>query len=111
MKKFVSWLIWLPLAIVFVVIALANKEKVTFSLDPTSKVDPIFAIDIPLFLLLFASIVLGIVLGGIGAWLNQSKWRRAARDARYEMTQIRAEVSEMRRENAATGRDLVTPSG
>ncbi|MGI9374422.1 MAG: lipopolysaccharide assembly protein LapA domain-containing protein [Hyphomicrobiales bacterium] len=112
MKKVLSWLVWLPLAIILIAIALANKEKVTFSLDPTSRADPIFAIDTPLFLLLFAAVGVGILLGGVGAWLNQSKWRRAARDARYEMNQIRSEVSEIRRENArSSGRDLVAPGG
>ena len=112
MKKILSWLIWLPLAIILIALALANKQTVTFSLDPTSRADPLFAIDTPVFLLLFAAVGGGSVLGGIGAWLNQSKWRRAARDARYEMNEIRSEVSQLRRENAnAAGRDLVTPGG
>ncbi|MGI9482699.1 MAG: lipopolysaccharide assembly protein LapA domain-containing protein [Hyphomicrobiales bacterium] len=109
MKKFLSWLIWLPVAIIFIVIALANKHKVTFSLDPTSQNDPIFAFELPLFLLLFATLILGIIFGGIGAWLNQSKWRRAARDARYEMNQIRTEVSSLRKERGEESRDLISP--
>lgn len=108
MKKILSWIIWLPMAIVLIAVALANKDNVTFSLDPTSRADPLFATDIPLFLLLFAAIGIGVVLGGIGAWLNQSKWRRAARDARYEMNQIRSEVSKLRREtDKSNGRELV----
>lgn len=110
MRKILSWLIWLPVAIAFIVIALANKHKVTFSLDPTSQTDPILAVDIPLFLLLFATLLLGVIFGGIGAWLNQSKWRRAARDARYEMNQIRTEVSALRRDKDQGGTDLVAPN-
>ena len=110
MKKFLTWLIWLPIAVVFIVIALANKQKVTFSLDPTSQANPLFAVELPLFLLLFLTLVIGIIFGGVGAWLNQSKWRRAARDARYEMNQIRTEVSSLRKEQDEKSRDLVTPA-
>jgi len=109
-RKILSWLIWLPVAIIFIVVALANKQNVTFSLDPMSQTDPILAIDIPLFVLLFAALLLGVVFGGIGAWLNQSKWRRAARDARYEMNQIRTEVSALRRDQEHSGTDLVAPN-
>lgn len=108
MKKIISWLFWLPVALILILIALANKQWVTFSLDPTSRAEPLFAIEMPLFVLLFAVLLAGVLLGGVGAWMKQSKWRRAARDARHEMSAVRSEVSSLRREKESPSTELVT---
>ena len=39
----------------------------------------------------------GVVVGGIAAWLRQSKWRRAARLAKAQARELRAEVDRLKR--------------
>jgi hypothetical protein len=39
----------------------------------------------------------GVVVGGIAAWLRQSKWRRAARRADAQARELRAEVDRLKR--------------
>lgn len=80
MKKFLTWLFWAPIAVVLIALSVANRKVVTFSLDPVSTDDPLLSFDMPLFMLLFGAMLAGLLIGGVAAWLNQGKWRRAARD-------------------------------
>lgn len=93
MKRFLGWLFWAPVAIVLIYIAVANRHWVTFSLDPIASDDPLFSVELPLFTLLFAAMLLGLVIGGIASWLNQGKWRRAARQGLNEAAHWRKEAT------------------
>lgn len=64
-------LVGVPVVALAAVVALANRTEVTFSLEPFSE-DPAFAISLPLFLLVFLTFFLGVLLGGLTVW-----WRRA----------------------------------
>jgi len=100
-RKIVSALILVPLAIVLITFAVANRQIVIVSLDPFDQAHPAVAVALPLFALILALIIGGVVVGGIAAWLKQSKWRRAARRAEREARQLRAEVDALRRGGAA----------
>jgi len=58
-------------------------------------------VHLPLFLLLLIVLIIGVLAGGIAAWLRQSKWRRAARRLDRELRTARAETEEARRRLAA----------
>jgi type II secretory pathway pseudopilin PulG len=73
----------------------------------------------PLFLLIFALVILGVIVGGIAAWLRQASWRRTARaldaDVRVlhqelEAMRRRADEQEARREEASETRALTLTS-
>jgi uncharacterized integral membrane protein len=100
-RKIVSALILVPLAIVLITFAVANRQIVIVSLDPFDQAHPAVAVALPLFALILALIIGGVVVGGIAAWLKQSKWRRAARRAEHEARELRAEVDALRRGGAA----------
>jgi uncharacterized integral membrane protein len=100
-RKTVSAVILIPLALVLVALAVANREIITVSFDPFSATDPAFAVRAPLFVLVFVLVIAGVIIGGIAAWLRQSKWRRAARQREAELRAARAEVDRLRRQLAA----------
>ena len=62
MIRFLKALILLPVAILVVLLAVANRAPVTLSLDPFSQEAPEFATQLPLFAVIFAVAVLHIVL-------------------------------------------------
>ena len=85
MKKIISWIIGLPIAVVLIAFALANRSFVNVSFDPLSTDAPWFSISLPVWALLFAGIFLGLVIGWVASWINQGKWRKAAREARSNL--------------------------
>src|SRR4051794_23589596 len=92
MRKFVALAILIPLAVVIVMFAVANREIITVSFDPFDTAHPAFALKTPLFVLIFVLVALGVLVGGIAAWLRQHKWRTRARRAEAEARDLRARL-------------------
>ncbi len=96
MRRFLTLLILIPLAAVIIFFSVANRENVTISLDPFHGATPALAFTAPLFVLLFGSLVIGLLIGGIAAWARQGRWRRAARNAEIEAERLRSETARAR---------------
>ena len=94
MRRVLFLVILVPLAIVIVVLSVANRGPAIFSLDPFGG--NALSFSAPLFVFLFAALLLGIVVGGSAAWLRQGKWRQAARVERAEAMRLRGEVERLR---------------
>ena len=96
-RKIVTAVIVVPLAALIVVFAVANRQSVTVSFDPFSSADPAYAATVPLFILIFVVLILGVVIGGAAAWLRQSPWRRTARKLDADVRALHDELGEIRR--------------
>jgi uncharacterized integral membrane protein len=96
-RKIVIALIVVPLAAVIIVFALANRQAVTVSFDPFSATNPAYAATVPLFVLIFIILILGVIIGGVAAWLRQSPWRRTARKLDADVRALHDELAEIRR--------------
>jgi len=92
MRKLLSALILVPLGIVIVMFAVANREAIAVSFDPFDSVNPAFALKLPLYALIFALVGVGVLIGGISSWLKQHKWRARARRAETEARELRARL-------------------
>lgn len=112
MLRFIKALVMLVVAVVVILLAVANRGLVQLSLDPFSAEAPELAYQVPLYAVIFAAVALGVVIGGIGAWLAQSKHRRAEREYRREVRDLRQETERLRRQRAAaTGVPALPPVG
>jgi uncharacterized integral membrane protein len=96
-RKVLAALVLVPLVIVLVLFAVANRQTVTVSFDPFSTLTPAYAASLPLFVLIFVLVVIGILIGGTAAWLGQGKWRRAVRRLDAQTRQMNEEIRELRR--------------
>ncbi|TAK46949.1 MAG: LapA family protein [Xanthobacteraceae bacterium] len=96
MRKIVNALIVAPLALIFVVFAVANRHFVTVSFDPFGAADPALSLSLPLFMVLILVAILGIVAGGLVSWFRQRHWRRAARRFEAEAQELRARLADWR---------------
>ena len=96
-RKTVTALILVPLALVVVTFAVANRQPVVVSFDPFDQAHPAFARALPLYQLMLLVLIGGVLVGGIAAWVRQSKWRRAARLAAARARDLQAEVDRLRR--------------
>jgi uncharacterized integral membrane protein len=108
--RFLKALILLPVAILVVLLAVANRHQVTLSLDPFSQEAPEFSTQLPLFAVIFAAVMLGVVIGGVAAWLAQGKNRRSRRRLRREANTLRYETERLRSQGAATTLPATVPS-
>jgi uncharacterized integral membrane protein len=97
LRKLVTALILVPLAIVLVAFAVANRQTVVVSFDPFDQAHPAFTLAVPLFALILALVVSGVIVGGVAAWLRQSKWRRTARLAQAQTRELGAELDRLKR--------------
>ena len=99
MRKLITILILAPIAIVVIMFAVANREVISVSFDPFDTAHPALVLKTPLFLLIFVLVGLGVLVGGVAAWLRQHKWRARARRAEAEVRELRArlEVGQPRR--------------
>ena len=101
-RKIVTTLILVPLAVVVIALAVANRQPVVVSFDPFDPAHPAFARALPLYQLMLLLVIAGVVVGGIAAWLRQGKWRRAARLADGQARELRAELERLRRRAGAS---------
>jgi uncharacterized integral membrane protein len=95
-RKIVTAIIVVPLAAVIIAFAVANRQIVTVSFDPFTAVNPAYAATLPLFAVILLVLIVGVVVGGVAAWLRQSKWRRTARQLDGEVRNLRAELDAIR---------------
>ncbi len=105
MRRLFSWFIGLPLVVLMIAFAIANRSHVAVSFDPLSQSDPMFALNIPLWVLFYAGILLGLIVGWFAAWFGQAKWRRSSRKAESDLSVARMENERLKRQAATT--DLV----
>ncbi len=96
MRRFVSLFVLLPIAVVVIVLSVANRPMVSFSLDPIGGGASGWAVEAPLYVFLFAAVALGIVIGGAATWIRQGRWRQAARIERANAARLRRETAELR---------------
>ena len=111
MRKFITGLIVVPLALIFTVFAVANRHFVTVSFDPFNTVDPALAVTLPLFALIIGMAILGVVAGGLATWFGQRHWRRAARQHLADARGARAELASLRSATMASRAEPARPAG
>lgn len=110
MRRILNWAIWLPIVVLVMAFAVANRKWVTLSFNPFTQDMP--SIDLPLWILFFLGIFVGAVVGWIGAWIAQGKHRKAARDARSEVSKLQVELADLRKpRDESRMQDLVPFNG
>jgi len=97
-RKTVSVLILIPLALAIAVFAVSNRALVAIAFDPLGREPPMFSASVPLYLTLLAALILGVIVGGIAAWSAQRKWRRRARRAAADLKAAHIEQSILRKQ-------------
>ena len=93
MRKFFTGLVLIPLGLILIVFAVANRHLVTISFDPFNST---VGITLPLFVVIIAVAMLGVAAGGSATWFRQRHWRRAARRHEADARQARAQLADLR---------------
>jgi uncharacterized integral membrane protein len=113
MRRILVWILLAPIATLALLFAVANRRWIAVSFDPFSQDAPAYAVDLPLFIVIFVSLILGVFLGGIAVWFGRLRWRLAAHRAEREAARLKAEkaAAEERAQVAGfdTSRSIVPP--
>lgn len=96
MKKLISLVVFVPLAIVLIVLSVANRHPVTFNMDPINPAQPFLAFTMPFFVFLFLALLTGLFLGSVFTWFSQSKHRKFAREKKHEAAKWQNEAEEQK---------------
>ncbi|WP_424983993.1 LapA family protein [Maritalea sp. S77] len=93
LKRVVTWFFLIPLALLFAFFALANRQEIQLGIDPISPESPFLGpFPVPLFIVIYGALLLGIVLGGVGAYMGQHKKRAELRALRKEHTKLKQQM-------------------
>ena len=89
LNRFMLIAVLVPLAIILVALAVANRGVASFTLDPFNPGNPALTWQMPLFVLLFAAIALGMLVGSVATWVKQGRYRKLARQRSQEAEVLR----------------------
>ena len=89
--RWLSWILMIPLAATVIVFSISNRAVTTVDLWPFG-----YSIELPVFGIVLTNLLLGFVLGGIVAWLSNSKKRSQARVAKKDAVSARSELAAIR---------------
>ena len=94
--RFIKLVILVPVAVALVVLSVANRHAVTLALNPFRPDDKVLSLSVPLFMLVLAALIVGVVLGSLVTWLAQGRYRKRARDEASEARKWREEAGKQR---------------
>jgi len=89
LNRFMLVAIVVPLAIILVALAVANRGPAFFTLDPFNPGNPALTLQLPLFVLLFIALVVGMITGSLATWFKQGRYRKMARQRGQEAEALR----------------------
>jgi uncharacterized integral membrane protein len=96
LKGILQAVIIVPIVALAVLLCVANRSLVTLILDPFSREAPALTARLPVFVLVLGALAIGVLAGGIAAWLRQGIHRRNERQLRREVDLLRTEVARLR---------------
>lgn len=92
--KRLSWILTLPLTLLLVVFAVANRQMVALDLWPFEMTMP----PLPLSAVVLLSLFFGLLAGGAVTWLSAARSRQRAREAQHRAARLEREVARLRRD-------------
>jgi uncharacterized integral membrane protein len=96
MRSILRIIVFVPLGLILLFFAMANRGAVRIGLDPFASGESAPSFEAPLFLVVLASAAVGVVAGSLSSWVSNRRYRREAREARNDAKKARAEAQELR---------------
>ncbi|KQI67381.1 Protein of unknown function [Loktanella sp. DSM 29012] len=97
--KTLKYVFWAIVAVVLILVGLANRDATTLQAMPTPFADLLGIspnITLPLFVVIFLAAGIGLLVGLIWEWIREYPERLDARAKEKELTRLRKEVADLR---------------
>jgi len=88
--KILSWLLFIPFALVVVIFAVSNREPIAVDFWPLP-----FSQEIALYLLSLGTLAFGFFFGALLTWLSVAKWRVIAISRKKDTEYAQAEIERL----------------
>ena len=109
-KRIVNVVILIPVAIVLIVLSVANRQPVTLAFNPFRPEDSLLSVTAPFFVYLFLAVIFGLVVGALATWFAQGKYRKRARMEAIEASKWHTEAEKHRTRAEAIASQAVLPA-
>ena len=108
MLRFIKLVLLAVVMIAIIVLALANSETVTLHLLPEGVkwILPL-SVDLPMFAVILASVLTGMLLGYILEWVREHKHRRAAAERARQASKLSREVETLKKRHMTTEEEVL----
>jgi hypothetical protein len=110
LRRIAGWIVLVPLSVALILFALANRQLTIVNFNPFVSPEALTApgVGVPLFLVIFAVLLIGVVLGGIAAWFAAGRVRRDRRRWQREAERLNRELqNERRKHGTPLGHELL----
>ncbi len=104
------WSFLSVIGIILVIVALANRELVALRLLPDEFAEILPApgpVELPMFLVIFAGMVLGLLVGFVWEWMRERHHRLEAAARRREVARLEREIDGLKRRNSGEDDDIL----
>jgi uncharacterized integral membrane protein len=91
------WIVLVLVAVVLILFAISNRESVSLELWPLPAV-----VEMPLYLMMLGTLLIGFVVGELAAWVGSWRWRREARRSRDRIAMLERELAAERARSIAS---------
>ena len=88
LNRVVLVVIVVPIAVILIALAVANRHMTAFTLDPFNPGNSALTLQLPLFVMLFLTLIVGMIIGSLATWLRQGRYRKEARVQRREVKNL-----------------------
>lgn len=100
--RYIRYAFLAALAVVLIIVALANRNAVELRLLPTEMAGFLgwsWMVNLPLFVVIFAAIIAGVLIGFVWEWLREHKLRAEGQRAKKAAVKLAHEVQDLKRKN------------
>lgn len=103
---------WAIVGLCLIIVGLANRDVVTLRAMPEPLADLLRVspdVNLPLFMVIFAGVGAGLLIGFLWEWVREHRMRVEARAKAREVNALRREVADLRAKtgNSQTGDDVL----
>ncbi|MFV0493054.1 MAG: LapA family protein [Pseudorhodobacter sp.] len=99
MMRYLRYLFYLVLAVVLLTVALGNRTPTTVHVMPEDMSAFLgfqWSATLPLYLIIFGGIVVGLMIGFVLEWFREHKHRASASNRAKQVANLERELSELR---------------
>ena len=110
MIRYLRYILLAAMAILLLTVALANRTPVVVRALPEDMglfMGFTWSMELPLFLVIFAGIVAGLLIGFVWEWARETKHRSTATTKSREVARLEREVSKLRATKAEPEDDVL----